>query len=109
MLYIKSKFYYISVLHDVGFAFGAEFAGGFDGLFGAELFQIVIITDLSGDEDTLEIGVDGAGGFWGSGAFFDSPGTAFFLAGGQEGLKPKCLVGGFNELAEGVFFDAVAL
>lgn len=33
---VESKFDDVAVLHDVGFSFGAEFAGGFDGLFGAE-------------------------------------------------------------------------
>ena len=52
--------------------------------------------------------MDGAGSFGGGGAFFDSPGSAFFFAGGEEGLKIQSVVGGFDEFSEGVVFDAVA-
>ena len=97
----------IAVLHNVGFAFGAEFAGGSYGLLGAEGLEVVVITDLGSDEAAFEIGVDGAGGFGGGGAFFDGPGATFLLTSGEEGLEAESFVGGFDEFAEGVFFDTV--
>ena len=96
-------------MHDVSFALGAEFAGSADGLFGTEFFKIVVVANASGNEATFEIGVDSAGGLGGGGAFFDGPGAAFFFAGGEEGLEAERFVGGFDELAEGVVFDAVGL
>ena len=74
-------------MHDVGFTFGAEEAGFFDGFFGAELFEVVVFTNVGGDEAPLEVSMDSAGGFGGGGAFFNGPGAAFFLAGGEEGLE----------------------
>lgn len=84
---VEFEFYHIAVLHDVGFAFGTELAGGFDGLFGAELFEIIEITNTGCDEAALEVGMDGAGGFGGGGTLLDGPGAAFFLAGGEERLE----------------------
>ena len=71
-------------MHDVGFALGAEFAGFFYGLLGAELFEIAEVANACGNEATLKICMDGAGGFGGGGAFFDGPGAAFFFAGSEE-------------------------
>ena len=95
-------------MHDVGFAFGAKFASGFDGLFGAEFDEVVEVANAGGDEAALKIGVDGAGGFGGGGTFFDGPSAAFFFAAGEEGLQAEGVVGGFDELAEGVVLHAVA-
>ena len=53
--------------------------------------------------------MNGASGLGCSGALLDGPGTAFFFAGGEERLQTEGLVGGFDELAEGVIFHAVAL
>lgn len=74
-------------MHDVGFTFGAKFAGGFYGLFRAECFEVVVITNLGGDKTALKVGVDGAGGFGSGGTFLDGPGTTFFFASCKEGLK----------------------
>ena len=106
-LYVEFEFDDVAVLHDVGFAFGAELAGGFDGLFGTVFFEIVVVADLSSDKATLKVGMNGASSFGSGGTFFDGPGATFFFAGGEERLKPQRLVGGFDKLAEGVFFDAV--
>ena len=84
---VEFEFYHIAVLHDVGFAFGTELAGGFDGLFGAELFEIIEITNTGCDEAALEVGMDGAGGFGGGGAFFNGPGTTFFFACSEKRLQ----------------------
>ena len=51
--------------------------------------------------------MNSAGGFGGSGAFFDGPGAALFFTGGKERLKAKRVVSGFDEFAEGVVFDSV--
>ena len=85
-------------MHDVGFAFSAEFAGGFDGLLGAVLFEVIIVCDLGGDKTAFEIGMNGAGGFGGGGAFLDGPGATFFFASSEERLETKSFVGGFDEL-----------
>ena len=94
-------------MHDVCFAFGPKFAGFSHGFFGAVFLEIVEVTDTCGDEATFKIGMDSAGGFGGGGTFFDSPGTAFFFASSKERLETECVVGGFDEFAEGVVFDAV--
>lgn len=85
-------------MHDVSFTFGAEKAGLFDGELGAEAGEVIVFADARGNEATLKVGVDGAGGFGGGGAFLDGPGAAFFFAGGEERLKTECVVGGFDEL-----------
>ena len=97
-LYIEFEFDDVAILHDISFAFGAEEAGFFDGFFGAELFEVVVFTDVGGDETSLEVSMDSAGGFGGGGAFFDGPGAALFLAGGEEGLEAESVVGGLDEL-----------
>ena len=74
-------------MHDVCFAFGAEFPSLFDGFFGAVFFEVVVVADVGGDKTALKISMDGAGGFGGGSAFFDGPGTAFFFSGGEEGLE----------------------
>ena len=76
-------------MHDVGFAFSAEFAGGADGLFGTEFFEVVVVANASGNKATFEIGVDGTGGLGGGGAFFDGPGTAFFLPAVRKDWRPR--------------------
>ena len=86
-LNVEFEFHYVAILHDVSFSFGAEFAGGFDGLFGAELFEVVEITNIGSDEASLEICMDGAGGFGSGGAFFNGPGTTFFFACSEKRLQ----------------------
>ena len=86
-LYIKFKLYHISILHDISFSFGTKFAGGSHGLFGAKGFEVVVVANRGGDETAFEVGMNGAGGFRGSGAFSDGPSAAFFLAGSEEGLE----------------------
>ena len=71
------------------------------------MLEIVEVADTCSDKAAFEIGVDGAGSFGGGGAFFDSPGATFFFAGGEERLKAERVVGGFDEFAESVVFDAV--
>lgn len=96
---VELKFDDVAVLHNVGFTFGAEFAGGFDGLFGAEFFEVAVITNIGRDEAPLKIGMNSASSFGRGGAFFDGPGTAFFFAGSEERLETESCVGGFDELA----------
>ena len=107
ILYIKLEFDDVAVLHNISFALGAEEAGFFDGFLRAEASEVVVFADVGGDKASLKIGVDGAGGFGGSGTFVNSPGATLFFAGGQEGLEIQGVVGGFDEFAEGVVFDAV--
>ena len=83
-------------MHDVGFAFGAEEAGLFDGELGTEAGKVIVFADARGNEATLKIGVDGAGGFGGGGTLLDGPGTTFFFAGGEEGLETERVIGGFD-------------
>ena len=78
-----------------------------DGEFGAEASEVVVFTDVGGDESAFEIGVDGASGLGSSGTFFDGPGATLFLAGGEEGLETESFVGGFDELTESVVFYTV--
>lgn len=99
LLDIKLEFDDVAVLHDVGFAFGTEEAGLFYGEFGTEAFQVVIFADIGGDETSLKICMNGAGGFWSSRAFFDGPGAAFFFASSEEGLKAEGIIGGFDKFA----------
>ncbi len=94
---VEFEFDDVAVLHDIGFAFSAELAGGLDGLFGAELFQVIKIANAGGDESAFEIGVNGAGGLRRSETFFNGPGATFFFAGGEEGLEAECVIGGFDE------------
>ena len=105
---VEFEFDDVAVLHDVSLAFGAKLAGGSDGLFRAECFEIVKITNAGRDEAAFKIGMDGAGGFWGGGTFFDGPGATFFLPGGKERLKAESVVSGFDELFQCVTFYAVA-
>lgn len=107
-LYVKFEFDDVAVLHDVRLTFGAEFAGGFDGLLGAECLEVVVVHDAGGNEATFEVGMDGTGSLWGGGTFFDGPGATFFFAGGEERLKTENVVGGLDEFFEGVVLDAVA-
>ena len=84
---VEFEFYDVAVLHDVGFALGAEFAGFADSFFRAEVFEVFVVANRCSDEATLKIGMDGAGSFWGGSAFFDGPGATFFFAGGKETLE----------------------
>ena len=84
LLNIKLKFDDVAVLHNIGLSFGAEEASFADGFFGAKSLKIVVIADLSSDKSAFEISMDGAGGFWCGGAFFDGPGATFFFAGSKE-------------------------
>lgn len=84
----------IAVLHDVGLALGAQKSGFADGPFGAEAGEIVVADDRGGDKATLKIGMDGASGFGSGGTLFDGPGTAFFVAGGEERLEAEGLIRG---------------
>ena len=58
--------------------------GFFDGFFGAVFFEVVVFTDVGGDEASLEVSMDSAGGFGGGSPFFNGPGTAFFFAGSEK-------------------------
>ncbi len=81
---VEFEFDDVTVLHDVSFSFGTEFAGGFDGLFGAVFFKVVVVADLSSNKATFKVGMDGASGFGCSGAFFDGPGATLFFASREE-------------------------
>lgn len=98
VLDVEFKFDDVAVLHDIGFAFSTELAGGLYGLLGAELFEVVKIANAGGDESAFKIGMNSAGGLRRSGTFFDGPGATFFFAGSEEGLEAECAVGCFDEL-----------
>lgn len=105
---IEFEFDDVAILHNISLALGAKLTGGPDGLFGTECFEIVKITNAGRDEAAFEVGMNGASGFWGSGAFFDGPGATFFLSGGKERLKTESIVSGFDELFQCVAFYAIA-
>jgi len=87
----------VAVLDDVVPPFGAGFAALFG--FGAPLVVDHIIEGdhFGADKPLLNIGVDLAGGFLGSGIFGDGPGAGLLLAGGEEGDKFEGAVPHFDE------------
>lgn len=60
---VEPEVHYITVLHDVVFAFDREPAGVTHGSFAAEADIIVIFDDFGADETFLEVGVDDACAF----------------------------------------------
>jgi hypothetical protein len=70
----------VAVFDDVLFAFGAEEAFFFDGLFAAESEEVAGGVAVGFDEAALEVGVDDACCAGGLGAALDGPGTDFLHA-----------------------------
>ena len=60
---VESEVHYITVLHDVVFAFDRQAAGVADGRFAAKADVVVVFDDFGADESFLEVGVDDAGTF----------------------------------------------
>ncbi len=60
---VESEVHYITVLHDVVFAFDRQAAGVADGRFAAKADVVVVFDDFGADESFLEVGVDDASAF----------------------------------------------
>ena len=95
-----------AVFDDVFFAFGAEEAFFFDGLFGAQGEEVIGGVAVGFDEAFFEVGVDHAGGAWGFGAAADGPGADLLDAGGEVGDQVEEAVGGVDEAVEAWFGEA---
>ena len=69
--------HHVAVVHDIGFALGAQLARFARPRFAAERDIIVIGDRFGADETLLEIAVDFARGFGGGGTGVDGPGARF--------------------------------
>jgi len=96
----------VAVLDYVLFAFGAQEAGFFYGLFAAEAEEVFAGVAVGFDEAAFEVGVDDAGGAGGFGAAFDGPGADLLDAGGEVGDEAEEAVGGVDEAVEAGFGEA---
>src|SRR5277367_6478650 len=99
----------VPVFYDVVFAFGAEEAFFFDGLFAAVFEEVVGGVAVGFDEAALEVGVDDAGGSGGFGAAFDGPGADFLHACGEVRDEVEEAVGGVDEAVEARLVEAEGL
>src|SRR5688572_24517811 len=79
---VKPEFDDVVWLHNVCFAFGADFAAGFGGLFGTGGDKVGVVYDLGGYKTALKVAVDHAGGLGRGATFFDRPGAHFVFARG---------------------------
>src|SRR3981189_2602492 len=96
----------VTVFDDVFFAFGAEEASFFDGLFAAVLEEVGGGVAVGLDETFFEVGVDDAGGSGGFGAAADGPGADLLHSGGEVGDEVEEAVGGVDEAVEAGLFEA---
>src|SRR4030042_4258886 len=76
------KINYISVLHDIFFAFQPHFAGFFEMRPAAISYKILPANNICLDESLNKISVNDAGGISRFGAIADCPGAGFGLCGG---------------------------
>src|SRR5271155_4360598 len=96
----------VTVFDDVLFAFAAEEALFFDGLFAAVEEEVVGGVGVGFDETLFEVGVDDACGAGGFGAAADGPGADLLYAGGEVGDEVEQRVGGVDEAVEAGLLEA---
>src|SRR5699024_6903618 len=106
-LNVKPKFHHVAVVHNVIFAFHADFAGSFSVVHGTGGNKILKGNHFGFNESTLEVGVNHTGSFWGSVTFADGPGAGLFRASGQVSLQAKSLETNAGQLIQAGFILTV--
>ena len=96
----------VAVLDDVLFAFGAQQALFFDGLFAAVDEEVVGGVAVGFDEAAFEVGVDDARGSGSFGAALDGPGADFLDSSGEVGDQAEETIGRVDEAVEAGFGEA---
>ena len=94
----------VAVLHNVVFAFGADFAFFASGGEAAAFEKYLVVDDFRADKPALEIGMYLAGGLRGFSACFYGPGARFGFAGGQKAHEPEKLIRSFDKSCQAAFF-----
>ena len=88
-LHVEAEFDNIAFLHDVVFAFHADFAGGAAVVDGAVFHEVVVGDDFGLNEAFFEVTVNNASGLGCGISLVNGPGANFFFAGGEVGLQPQ--------------------
>src|SRR5271170_3579680 len=96
----------VAVFDDVLFAFGAEEASFFDGLFATVFEEVGGGVAVGFDEALFEVGVDDARGSGGFGAAADGPGADLLYACGEVRDEVEERVRGVDEAVEAWFLEA---
>ncbi len=84
VLFPYQNFYNIAVRDDIFLADGLHETLAAGGAVATDVEKGFPIDDLGSDEETLKVGVDGAGSAGDGVAFVAGPGAALFVAGGEE-------------------------